>query len=103
MFPRQSGGLHSGFMLLAIHSTHGRYDETFEIVTWRQLGLHEKPIVLVNIDEYWDPLLLLLKRMAHENYIPHREDEFYSVVSSIQDILPTVHLMPPVQTKLINK
>ncbi|MEE2688387.1 MAG: TIGR00730 family Rossman fold protein [Pseudomonadota bacterium] len=80
----------------------GTLDETFEIVTWRQLGLHEKPIVLVNIDKYWDPLLILLKQMAHENYIPQREDEFYSVVSSIQDILPTVQLMPPAQMKLIN-
>ena len=81
----------------------GTLDETFEIVTWRQLGLHDKPIVLVNIDSYWDPLLILLKQMAHENYIPQQKGEFYSVVSSIQDVVPAVRSMPPVQTNLKNK
>ena len=34
----------------------GTLDETFEIVTWRQLRLHDKPIVIVNLDGFWDPL-----------------------------------------------
>ena len=35
----------------------GTLDETFEIITWKQLGLHDKPVVLVNLDGYWTPLL----------------------------------------------
>ena len=34
----------------------GTLDETFEILTWKQLRLHDKPIVVANIDGYWDPL-----------------------------------------------
>lgn len=38
----------------------GTLDEFFEVLTWRQLGLHEKPIVLLNVAGYWDPLLKIL-------------------------------------------
>ncbi len=40
----------------------GSLDELMEAVTWRQLGLHDKPIFLINTDGYWDPLMHL---MAH--------------------------------------
>ena len=32
----------------------GTLDETMEIITWRQLGLHQKPIIIVNLNGYWD-------------------------------------------------
>ena len=40
----------------------GSLDEFFEALTWRQLGLHQKPIVVLNIAGYWDPLLATLLR-----------------------------------------
>jgi len=44
----------------------GSLDELFEALTWRQLGLHEKPIILMNTEGYWDPLLALLDHtVAH--------------------------------------
>lgn len=46
----------------------GTMDEFFEIVTWKQLRLHAKPIVLVNIDGYWDPLLKLYDHMTAEGF-----------------------------------
>ncbi len=81
----------------------GTLDETFEIVTWKQLGLHDKPIVLVNIDGYWDPLHRLLRHMSAENYVPEAEGELYAVVTSIDEILPTVRSMPPAQADLKSK
>ena len=42
----------------------GTLDEMFEIVTWRQLGLHDKPVFLVDIDGYWQPLRALLDHMV---------------------------------------
>ena len=38
----------------------GSLDELFEVLTWRQLGLHAKPVFLLNVNGYWDPLLALL-------------------------------------------
>lgn len=46
----------------------GTLDEVFEILTWRQLGLHDKPIVVVNAGGYWDPFLALLDRVVADGF-----------------------------------
>jgi uncharacterized protein (TIGR00730 family) len=46
----------------------GSLDEFFEVLTWAQLGLHGKPIVLVNVAGYWDPLLALLDHVVAQGF-----------------------------------
>ena len=54
----------------------GTLDEFFEIVTWRQLGHHGRPVVLFNGSGFWDPLLLMVARMAEERFIRDPEEHF---------------------------
>ena len=65
----------------------GTLDEMFEILTWRQLGLHDKPIVLADLDGYWGKLDALLQAMTAEGFAPapHR---LFMRVDSIEAILP---------------
>ncbi|GAB5446180.1 LOG family protein [Gymnodinialimonas sp.] len=46
----------------------GSLDEFFEVLTWRQLGLHEKPIFLLNTNGYWDPLRGLLDHVVAQGF-----------------------------------
>ena len=46
----------------------GSLDELFEVLTWRQLGLHEKPVFLVNTNGYWDPLIALLDHVIERGF-----------------------------------
>tara|TARA_R110002074_G_scaffold15139_7_gene52227 strand:- start:289 stop:840 length:552 start_codon:yes stop_codon:yes gene_type:complete len=46
----------------------GSLDELFEVLTWRQLGLHEKPVFLVNTNGYWDPLINLMNHVVHRGF-----------------------------------
>lgn len=46
----------------------GSLDEFFEVLTWRQLGLHAKPIILLNINDYWRPLLSLLDHVVAQGF-----------------------------------
>ena len=46
----------------------GSLDEFFEVLTWRQLGLHEKPIIVVNSAGYWDPLKALLDHVVDQGF-----------------------------------
>jgi uncharacterized protein (TIGR00730 family) len=46
----------------------GSLDEFFEVLTWRQLGLHEKPVVLLNTGGYWGPLLALMQHVISEGF-----------------------------------
>lgn len=49
----------------------GTLDETMEIITWRQLGLHRKPIIIVNLYGYWDHMLLLFQNIIDEGFMHH--------------------------------
>lgn len=48
----------------------GSLDELFEVLTWRQLGLHQKPIILLNTEGYWDPLMSLIDHIVSEGFAP---------------------------------
>ncbi len=55
----------------------GSLDEFFEVLTWAQIGLHRKPIYLLNIANYWDPLIALLDHViAHGFASPTLRDQF---------------------------
>jgi hypothetical protein len=46
----------------------GSLDELFEVLTWRQLGLHNRPILLLDTEGYWQPLLALLRHLIGEDF-----------------------------------
>ncbi len=73
----------------------GTLDELFEILTWRQLRLHDKPIVLVNLDGYWDPLLALIDRLVEAHYSAPEFARFVAVVPRVEDVLPALRAMRP--------
>lgn len=58
----------------------GSLDELFEVLTWRQLGLHEKPVFLMNTNGYWDPLIALLTHVTAQGFAEDSLHQFYSVV-----------------------
>jgi hypothetical protein len=47
----------------------GTLDETFEILTWSQLGLHRKPVAFFNVNGFFDGLLQFIEHQAHEGFI----------------------------------
>lgn len=46
----------------------GSMDEFFEVLTWAQLGLHSKPIILMNVEGYWDPLIALMDHIIANGF-----------------------------------
>jgi len=65
----------------------GTLDEVFEVLTWRQLGLHAKPIVVVNAGGYWDPFLALLDRLVADAFAEATLLEFITVVPDAEAAL----------------
>jgi uncharacterized protein (TIGR00730 family) len=73
----------------------GTLDETFEIVTWRQLELHDKPIILVNIEGYWDPLLAMIERQLAEGFLRPEFADLIRVVDTAEAVIPALTAAPP--------
>jgi uncharacterized protein (TIGR00730 family) len=69
----------------------GSLDEFFEILTWRQIGLHEKPIFLLNIDGYWDPLLRLLDHVIAEGFAEPALARYAAVVPDPATLAQRLH------------
>lgn len=65
----------------------GTLDETFEILTWKKLRLHNKPIIIFNQDGYWDPLLALMDRMIAEGFALPSDAVLYKVVTTIDSLM----------------
>lgn len=65
----------------------GTLDELFEIITWRQLGLHDKPIIVVNTNGYWDPLRDLLHQVVGEKFACATDAQFVTFVDTPDAIL----------------
>jgi uncharacterized protein (TIGR00730 family) len=68
----------------------GTLEELVEQLTWSQLGRHRKPILVANINGFWEPLVELLEHMKRSGFI-HSDLMFdYAVVDRIEDIVPTI-------------
>ena len=64
----------------------GSLDEFFEVLTWRQLGLHEKPVFLLNTDGYWAPLLDMIDHVIVEGFADDSLRSFVQPVDTVQDL-----------------
>lgn len=61
----------------------GTLDEFFEVLTWRQIGLHDKPIFLLNVGGYWDPLVGLIDHVIDQGFAGAENRSYFSVVGGI--------------------
>jgi uncharacterized protein (TIGR00730 family) len=66
----------------------GTLEEVVEQMTWAQLGRHQKPILLANIQKFWDPLCALLDHMEEQQFIRPGLAVKYLVAERVDDMLP---------------
>lgn len=77
----------------------GTLEELVEQLTWSQLGQHEKPIILANIDGFWTPFLNLLQHMRADQFIRQSLDVRCKVVDRAEDIVPAAMKTAPGEPK----
>ncbi|RMZ90234.1 hypothetical protein DV736_g2557, partial [Chaetothyriales sp. CBS 134916] len=84
----EAGGPGSGFVALA--GGYGTMEEVMEMVTWNQLGIHKLPIVLVNIDGYWDGLLDWVRNSIRQGFVGDGNADILVEVKSTEDVVPAL-------------
>ncbi|HZH13147.1 MAG TPA: TIGR00730 family Rossman fold protein [Archangium sp.] len=87
----------------------GTFEELFEITTWAQLGIHHKPIGLLNVADFYGPLLAMMRRAVEEGFIPETRAQPFACDASpaalmdqlqrgVQPLTPDKPVLRPEQT-----
>lgn len=64
----------------------GTLDEFFELLTWKQLGLHDKPVVMVNIGGYWTKMVEAIKYIADQKFMRDEDLGMFQVVNTVAEV-----------------
>ena len=69
--------------VVALPGSIGTLDELFESITWRELGVHAKPIFLVGANGYWEPFMALLRHLDAQGFAP---PDLFDLIESLPDV-----------------
>ena len=87
MHERKKVMLYNADAVVVLPGGPGSLDELFEVLTWRQLGLHDKPIIVVNTDGYWDKLRDLLEHVLAQEFAGAEMQDYLTWVDSAEEAL----------------
>ncbi len=76
--------------MLALPGGIGTFEEVLESLTWKQLGLHCKPIILLNVDGYYDNLIRCIDQMVEENFMRDMHRSMLTIVHTPEEVLPAI-------------
>ena len=80
--------------MVALPGGIGTFEELLECLTWKQLGLHTHPIVILNTDGYYDRLLSCIDYMVEEQMMRPIHKEMYCVVNQPEEVIPALLAAP---------
>ncbi len=80
---------------IAMPGGYGTLDELFEAITWLQLGIHRKPVGLLNVNGFFDHLIALVDRMVDEGFVDENNRRLLQVDSNIETLLEKLSNFDP--------
>ena len=87
---------------LALPGGIGTFEELFEVWTWRQLGYHDKPVGLLNLDGYYEPLLSFLESSVQQGFMSAWQMQLLRVDSDIATLLPALVQAAGLNSGIVN-
>lgn len=87
MFERKELMIERSDAFVVLPGGLGTLDEIMEVLTLRQLGYHDKPVVIVDVDGYWAPLAVMFERVVASGYADASVRDLYAFVPSVDAAL----------------
>src|SRR5699024_10544258 len=72
---------------VALPGGFGTFEELMEVITWSQLGLHQKPVIIYNIDGYYNGLIDFIDQAAEADFISPQNRQLLNVAASVEECL----------------
>jgi hypothetical protein len=90
--------------IIALPGGLGTMDELFEILTWAQLGLHQKPVGLLNVNGFYDDLVTMIEKMVEKGFVSEKNLELLLISDEMEDLFGQMkNYIPPVLPRIIAK
>lgn len=80
--------------VIALPGGCGTLEELLEVITWKQLGLYLNPIVILNINGFFDPLLQMLQRAMDQNFMRPQHGDIWHVAGTPQEAIDLIYSTP---------
>jgi uncharacterized protein (TIGR00730 family) len=80
--------------VIALPGGSGTFEELLEAITWKRLGLYFNPIVLVNTNNFYDPLVALFEHAVREKFMDARHLSMWTVVGEVDEVLSAIQQAP---------
>ena len=80
--------------IIALPGGCGTLEELLEIITWKQLGLYLNPIVILNINGFFDPLLEMLEKAIDENFMRRQHGDIWTVAQTPEEAVQLLYETP---------
>lgn len=94
MHQRKEKMAQSGDACIALAGGVGTLEELLEIITWKQLGLYLKPIVILNTNNFYDPLLAQLQKAADERFMRQEHTQIWHVATNADEAITLAETTP---------
>ena len=79
---------------VALPGGAGTLDESIEIITWKQLRLHDKPLAMIDVEGYWVPFQSLMKHVVEQDFAGPALTDLYFVVPGVAALWPALEAAP---------
>ena len=80
--------------IIALPGGCGTHEELLEIITWKQLGLYLNPIIILNVNAFFDPLLEMLEKAIEENFMRQQHGDIWKVARTPEEAVKLLYETP---------
>ena len=94
MAERKAALIENTDAVVALPGGCGTFEELAEVMTLKRLAFYLKPIIIVNQNDFYDPLIDLFERSVRDRFMDERHLQMFTVVSHIEDVLPAISSAP---------
>lgn len=94
MHTRKQTMAHLSDAAIALPGGCGTLEELLEVITWKQLGIYLKPIVILNTNNYYNPLLQMLEKAVDEHFMRPEHQAIWHVAQTPEEAIELIHSIP---------
>ena len=81
--------------VIALPGGYGTMEELLEIITWRQLGIYQKSVIILNTNSFYDPLLEMFSHIVDEKFVRDEHAQLWHAAQTPEEVVELIALLPP--------